>query len=75
MSSSQGLTSLEIISVAVGSSSTDFTFQGRGLTTSTVFEARGGGETQNCIVWFEQGGPGDPSDLNTIVYVPSKRCF
>lgn len=84
MSSSQDLTSPEIISKertvtpfirvqiepdAVGWSSNVFTFQNRGLTTSTVLEEPSSGETQTCIVWFEQGGTGDPSDLSTIIYL------
>jgi hypothetical protein len=65
MSSSQDFTSPEIVSKeqtvtpfirvqiepdAVGWSSNVFTFQNRGLTTSTVLEEPSSGETQSCIV-------------------------
>jgi len=66
MNSSHEFTTLGVISVAVGWSSTDFRFQSPGLSTSIAIGAPGG-ETPICKMWFEQGEPG--GDLNTIGYL------
>jgi len=66
MKSNQDFTTLEVISVAVGWSSTDFKFQDPGITTPRALDEPSSLETPICRVWFEQGEPGD---LSTIGYL------
>ena len=54
---------------AIGWSTIVFTFPSRGFTISTVLEEPSSGETQSCMVWFEQDSPSDPTDISTIVYL------
>ena len=55
MNSREDFTTLEIVSVAVGWSSTDFRFQISDALISTVLDEPSSGETPVCKVWFEQG--------------------
>jgi hypothetical protein len=66
MNSREDFTTLEIVSVAVGWSSTDFRFQVSDVPISTVFDEPSSGETPVCKVWFKQGEPG--GDLSIIGY-------
>jgi hypothetical protein len=83
MSPSQDFTDLDIASkeqtiapyvrvhepVAIGWSSTDFTFPDRGFTTSTVLEEPSESGTQNFVILFNQADALNPDNLSAIVYL------